>query len=80
MNYHRDGFMRVDTCRLLASAREEGTAGGRRHILSAHQRKEAVRQVVSGEKTQSQIAQMHRVNRSVISRLVSEARVQKASV
>lgn len=63
----------------LAEARAQGRKGGRRHILSAHQRQEAVRQVVNGEKTQSQIARMHRVNRSVISRLVSEARVQEVA-
>jgi DNA invertase Pin-like site-specific DNA recombinase len=72
-------MVRERTLMGLADAREQGRIGGRRHILSAHQRKEAVRQVVAGEKTQSQIARMHRVNRSVISRLVSEARVLEAA-
>jgi DNA invertase Pin-like site-specific DNA recombinase len=68
-------MVRERTLMGLAEARAQGRKGGRRYILSEHQRKEAVRMVVAGEKTQSQIARMHRVNRSVVSRLVSEARV-----
>jgi DNA invertase Pin-like site-specific DNA recombinase len=70
-------MVRERTLMGLADAREQGRVGGRRHILSEHQRKEAVRLVASGEKTQSEVARTHRVNRSVISRLVSEARVME---
>jgi DNA invertase Pin-like site-specific DNA recombinase len=71
-------MVRERTLMGLAEARAQGRKGGRRHILSEHQRKEVVRMVAAGEKTQSQIARMHRVNRSVISRLVAEARVLEA--
>ncbi len=59
----------------LDAARAEGRIGGRRHILSEHNRKEAVRMVNAGEKTQAQVARNYRVHRSVISRLVSQDRV-----
>jgi DNA invertase Pin-like site-specific DNA recombinase len=72
-------MVRERTLMGLAEAREQGRIGGRRHILSDHQRKEVVRQVGNGEKTQSQLARQYRVNRSVISRLVANARVLEAA-
>jgi len=45
----------------LAEARAQGRIGGRRNILSEYQRKEVVRQVATGEKTQSEVARVYRV-------------------
>jgi DNA invertase Pin-like site-specific DNA recombinase len=66
------------TCMGLAAARAEGRIGGRRHKLHANQRKEAAHMVQSGERTQAATARLFRVNRSVISRMMSDARVQDA--
>ena len=71
-------MVRERTCMGLAAARAEGRIGGRRHKLHANQRKEAVHMVQSGERTQAATARLFRVNRSVVSRMMSDAREQAA--
>jgi DNA invertase Pin-like site-specific DNA recombinase len=59
----------------LARARAAGRVGGARFKLSPVQQKEAVHMMNSGEKTQVEVAQLFNVDRSTISRLVSERRM-----
>jgi DNA invertase Pin-like site-specific DNA recombinase len=58
----------------LARARAAGRIGGARFKLSPVQQKEAI-SMVKGGKTQVEVAELFNVDRSTISRLVSERRV-----
>jgi DNA invertase Pin-like site-specific DNA recombinase len=59
----------------LARARAQGRIGGARFKLSPAQQKEATTMVKSGDKTQAEVAKLFNVDRSTISRLMSERRV-----
>jgi DNA invertase Pin-like site-specific DNA recombinase len=59
----------------LARARAAGRIGGARFKLSPVQQKEAISMVKVGGKTQVEVAELFNVDRSTISRLVSERRV-----
>jgi DNA invertase Pin-like site-specific DNA recombinase len=59
----------------LARARAAGGIGGARFKLSPVQQKEAISMVKVGGKTQVEVAELFNVDRSTISRLVSERRV-----
>jgi DNA invertase Pin-like site-specific DNA recombinase len=59
----------------LARARSQGRIGGARYKLSVAQQAEAISMMKSGDRTQVQVAELFNVDRSTISRLVSEARV-----
>jgi DNA invertase Pin-like site-specific DNA recombinase len=65
----------------LARARAQGRVGGARFKLSPVQQKEAISMMNAGGKTQVEVAELFNINRSTISRLVSERRVltRKAS-
>jgi DNA invertase Pin-like site-specific DNA recombinase len=58
----------------LARARATGRKGGARFKLTPAQQREAVAMVESG-RTQTEVAELFRVDRSTISRLMSERRV-----
>jgi DNA invertase Pin-like site-specific DNA recombinase len=58
----------------LARARAAGRKGGARFKLTPAQQKEAVAMVKAG-RAQTEVAELFRVDRSTISRLVSERRV-----
>jgi DNA invertase Pin-like site-specific DNA recombinase len=58
----------------LARARAAGRNGGARFKLTPAQQKEAFAMVEAG-RTQNEVAELFRVDRSTISRLVSERRV-----
>jgi Homeodomain-like domain len=58
-------------------ARAEGRIGGNRHSLSLKQQEHALGMVDSG-KSQSEVAELFKVHRSTICRLVSERRVLAA--
>jgi DNA invertase Pin-like site-specific DNA recombinase len=64
----------------LLAARERGRVGGRLPKLTAHQRAEAIKMVNSGDKTASEVARLFSVHRSSISRLMAQARLQRAGV
>jgi len=59
----------------LARARAEGRVGGNRTKLTPKQQIEALKILASGDRSQSEVAEIFRVHRSTISRLASEARV-----
>lgn len=59
----------------LARARAQGRKGGARFKLSPVQQKEAINMMNAGGKTQVEVAELFNVDRSTISRLVSERRV-----
>jgi DNA invertase Pin-like site-specific DNA recombinase len=59
----------------LARARAEGRIGGNRAKLTPKQQTEAFKILAPGNRTQAEVAEIFRVHRSTISRLVSEARV-----
>lgn len=59
----------------LARARAQGRKGGARFKLSSVQQGEAIRMMSDGGKTQVEVAELFNVDRSTISRLVSERRV-----
>jgi Helix-turn-helix domain of resolvase len=59
----------------LARSRAQGRIGGRRFKLSPAQQKEAISMMNAGSKTQVEVAELFNVDRSTISRLVSERRV-----
>jgi DNA invertase Pin-like site-specific DNA recombinase len=61
----------------LERARSNGRIGGGRYKLSATQQAEAIRMIRSGEKTQSEIAELFNVDRSTISRMMSEVRLKE---
>jgi DNA invertase Pin-like site-specific DNA recombinase len=55
----------------LARVRTNGHKGGGKHILSATRQAEVTRQILAGEKTQSEVARDERVSKSTISRMMS---------
>lgn len=59
----------------LARARAEGRVGGNRTKLTPKQQIEALKILASGDRSQSEVAEIFQVHRSTISRLASEARV-----
>jgi DNA invertase Pin-like site-specific DNA recombinase len=58
-------------------ARSNGRIGGGRYKLSATQQAEAIKMIRSGEKTQSEIAELFNVDRSTISRMMTEVRLKE---
>jgi DNA invertase Pin-like site-specific DNA recombinase len=56
----------------LERARANGRLGGGRYKLSATQQAEAIKMIRSGEKTQSEIAGLFNLDRSTISRMMTE--------
>jgi DNA invertase Pin-like site-specific DNA recombinase len=58
----------------LRRARAAGRIGGGRFVLSAAQQAHAVKQILSGEKTQTEVAEIVGVSKATISRLMAEAR------
>jgi DNA invertase Pin-like site-specific DNA recombinase len=58
----------------LERARANGRIGGGRYKLSAAQQAEAIKMIKAGEKTQSEIAELFDVDRSTVSRMMSEVR------
>jgi DNA invertase Pin-like site-specific DNA recombinase len=61
----------------LERARANGRVGGGRYKLSATQQAEAIRMIRSGEKTQSEIAELFNLDRSTISRMMTEVRLKE---
>jgi DNA invertase Pin-like site-specific DNA recombinase len=61
----------------LERARSNGRIGGGRYKLSATQQAEAIKMIRSGEKTQSEIADLFNVDRSTISRMMTEVRLKE---
>jgi DNA invertase Pin-like site-specific DNA recombinase len=61
----------------LQRARSNGRIGGGRYKLSATQQAEAIRMIRSGEKTQSEIAELFNIDRSTISRMMTEVRLKE---
>lgn len=59
----------------LARARANGHKGGGKHILSATRQAEVTRQILSGEKTQSEVARDERVSKSTISRMMARVKL-----
>lgn len=66
-------IIRERTMAGLRRARAAGRKGGGKHILSAKRQAEVVRQVMSGEKTQTDAAKDERVSKATISRLMKRA-------
>jgi DNA invertase Pin-like site-specific DNA recombinase len=56
----------------LERARANGHKGGGRHILSSKRQGEVVKQILSGEKTQTEAAKDERVSKATISRLMKK--------
>ena len=54
----------------LDRARQDGRIGGGRFILNARQQAEAVRMIRSGEKTQVEVAELFRVSKATVSRMM----------
>lgn len=63
----------------VRQAMADGKIVGRPAKLDEAQKKEVIRLLRAGKSTQAQIARTVRVNRSVISRMVSKMRVEEAS-
>ena len=59
----------------LARARANGHKGGGQYTLSATRRAEVTRQILAGEKTQSEVARDERVSKSTISRMMSRVKL-----
>ena len=57
----------------------EGKSVGRPSRLEPEKQKLLIELINSGQKTQAQMAKLFDVNRSVISRMISKARVQEAA-
>lgn len=60
----------------LARARANGRIGGGRFKLTPKQQQQAIAWIRSGEKTQSEVAEFFSLDRSTISRLMSEVRAK----
>lgn len=60
---------------ITARARAEGRVGGNRAKLTPKQQIEALKILATGDRSQSEVAEIIQVHRSTISRLASEARV-----
>ena len=59
----------------IARARAEGRIGGNRVKLTPKQRREAMRMIEADGRSQSEVAELFKVNRSTICRLIAEHRV-----
>jgi putative DNA-invertase from lambdoid prophage Rac len=67
-------LIRERTVAGLAATKARGTALGRRHSLTMHQRAEAARLVLEEGKSLGQVAALFRVGRTIVHRAVNEAR------
>jgi len=63
----------------VRQAMADGKIVGRPSRLDPALKKEVIRLIKSGQATQAQIARMSKVNRSVISRIVAQLRVEAAA-
>ena len=61
----------------LAHARANGRIGGGRYKLSADEQMEAIRLIQSEKKSQGYVAQKYKVDRSTISRMMTEVRLKE---
>src|SRR3984893_13303417 len=61
----------------LAHARANGRIGGGRYKLSPSDQREAIRLIQVEKKSQGQVAHIYKVDRSTISRMMTEVRVQQ---
>lgn len=61
----------------LQRARANGRVGGGRYKLSATQQAEASKMIRAEEKTQSEIVELFNVDRSTISRMMTEVRLKE---
>lgn len=68
-------MVRERTAAGLAQARAEGRVGGRRHKLSAQQRREVADSVLSGRKSAAEMARLYGVSQATVSRVVAERRL-----
>jgi hypothetical protein len=59
-------------------ARANGRIGGGRYKLSATQQTEAIRMIVEDGKSQGQVAELFNVDRSTVSRMMTEVRAKEA--
>ena len=64
----------------LQAARERGRIGGRKPKIKANQRAEILRMVHSGKTSAAEAARLFGLHRSSVSRLLSQARVEKVAV
>ena len=62
----------------LAHARANGRIGGGRYKLSSAQQTEAIRMIVEDGKSQGQVAELFNVDRSTVSRMMTEVREKEA--
>src|SRR5689334_12082316 len=69
-------LIRERTVAGLAATKARGTALGRRHSLTKHQRTEAARLVLCEGQSLGQVAALFRVGRTIVHRAVNEARAQ----
>ena len=70
-------FERSRTKLGLARARANGRVGGGRYKLSPSQQAEAIKMIRVGEKSQAEIAELFNVDRSTISRMISDPYTEK---
>jgi DNA invertase Pin-like site-specific DNA recombinase len=61
----------------LERARANGRIGGGRFKLTPKQQHQAIAWIRSGEKTQSEVAEFFSLDRSTVSRMMSEVRVKE---
>jgi DNA invertase Pin-like site-specific DNA recombinase len=61
----------------LAHARANGRIGGGRYSLSPEEQLEAIRLIQVEKKSQGQVAQKYHVDRSTISRMMTEIRLKQ---
>jgi DNA invertase Pin-like site-specific DNA recombinase len=61
----------------LAHARANGKIGGGRYKLSPDDQREAVRMIQVEQKSQGQVAHIYKVDRSTISRMMTEVRLKQ---
>ena len=65
--------LRERTLAGLREARRKGRIGGRPPKLDEHQRREIIKQVVSGQKSAADCARLFKVSQSSVSRLLAKA-------
>jgi DNA invertase Pin-like site-specific DNA recombinase len=61
----------------LARARANGRIGGGRFKLTPKQQQQAIVWIRSGEKTQSEVAEFFSLDRSTVSRMMSDVRAKE---
>jgi len=61
----------------LAHARANGRIGGGRYKLSTDEQMEAIRLIQTEKKSQGYVAQKYKVDRSTISRMMTEVRLKE---